>query len=268
MKNLTLKIVNTISFVVMVAINVLANILPIGIGNTGEISERYPNLFTPAPITFTIWAVIYLLMATFILYQWGLIGSKEASQSDVKRIDLWFALSCAFNIGWIFAWHFNVIALSMIMMIGLLISLIVIERRLIKRKRRRLSYLSANIGFDVYFGWIIAATIANLTVFLVSLNWDGFGLSPVFWTSIVLVAGAFIGSVPVIFFNRWFSTIAVLWAYIGILIRHISDTGFFGAYPAIITMVVASIGILLASIVVKLLIRSTSNRMIPVKSHS
>ena len=60
------------TFILMVVVNALANILPInGIG-TGAVSDSYPNLFAPAGITFAIWGVIYLLLAAYTVFQLGL----------------------------------------------------------------------------------------------------------------------------------------------------------------------------------------------------
>lgn len=56
MKNKSLKWLNTVLFAATVIVNALANILPIGIGDTGAVSGKYPNLFAPAGITFAIWA--------------------------------------------------------------------------------------------------------------------------------------------------------------------------------------------------------------------
>ena len=59
----TIRGLTLITFILMVVVNALANILPInGIG-TGAVSDSYPNLFAPAGITFAIWGVIYLLLA-------------------------------------------------------------------------------------------------------------------------------------------------------------------------------------------------------------
>jgi hypothetical protein len=52
-----------LSYLIMVTVNALANILPIAGMNTGAVSDSYPNLFAPAGITFSIWGVIYLLLA-------------------------------------------------------------------------------------------------------------------------------------------------------------------------------------------------------------
>jgi hypothetical protein len=52
MKSTVLRLAATLSFAAMVAVNALANILPINGLNTGEVSALYPSLFTPAGLTF------------------------------------------------------------------------------------------------------------------------------------------------------------------------------------------------------------------------
>ena len=41
--------------------------------------------------------------------------------------------------------------------------------------------------------WITVAAIANITVFLVSIGWNGFGIADFVWTSIILLVGILIG---------------------------------------------------------------------------
>ncbi len=48
------KIPVLITFVLMIGVNALANILPINGINTGQVSDNYRNLFAPAAITFSI----------------------------------------------------------------------------------------------------------------------------------------------------------------------------------------------------------------------
>ena len=79
MNSIPLKILNSIAFVIMITVNFLANVLPLGIGSTGDVSEKYPNLFTPAPVTFIVWGLIYLLLLVFVLYQWGLLDGRKNS---------------------------------------------------------------------------------------------------------------------------------------------------------------------------------------------
>lgn len=244
MKNKSLKWLNTVLFAATVIVNALANILPIGIGDTGAVSGEYPNLFAPAGITFAIWGVIYAALLLFILYQWGIFDKGEHSDKVVDSIGYSFAVSCLFNIAWIFAWHNDVIWLSLIFMVLLLISLIVIGNRIDHTDDKGFSYLAVNAPFDLYLGWVIAATIANVSTFLVSVGWDGFGISEVFWTCAVLIVGSVIGALCVLLKRKYFAGLGVIWAYIGVLIRHIGKSGFDGKYPAVIACAFIGIAII------------------------
>lgn len=231
---LSLKWVNTIAFAAMVAVNALANTLPIGGNTTGQISEAYPNLFTPAPITFAIWGLIYLLMAVFVLYQWELFDAGAYSAAVRERVGWWFVVSCVLNIAWIFLWHNRAIGLSTVCIALLLVSLIVITKRLNGAGGNFWQRMAAKAGFSVYFGWIIAATIANISVLLTQLGWNGWGISPDFWTVAVMLVGAFIAASVSVYGGNRVATAAVMWAYVGILIRHLSQTYFAGAHPFVI----------------------------------
>jgi hypothetical protein len=48
-----LKVIAAATFILMVTVNALANILPINGIETGAVSDSYPNLFAPAGITFS-----------------------------------------------------------------------------------------------------------------------------------------------------------------------------------------------------------------------
>ena len=227
------KCLNLIFFVGMIVINVLANTLPLGLGNTGEISNRYPNLFTPAPITFSIWGVIYILLAIFIVYQFGLFGNMAVSDTVVRLVGPWFILSCIMNICWIFTWHYDYTGLSMVFMLGLLVTLIFITSRLTSDNviritdmlRMPLAASISVIAFEIYVGWICVATIANLSALLVKVNWNRFGMMDQFWTIVMLIIGAIIGAIFVSLRSQYMSAVAIMWAYCGVLIKHISRTG-------------------------------------------
>ncbi|MDZ7650849.1 MAG: hypothetical protein U5K54_28980 [Cytophagales bacterium] len=68
--------------------------------NTGQISDLYPSLFTPAGFTFSVWSLIYLSLIGFSTTQ-VIVKDKPY----FKELSLWFILSCISNISWILAWH-------------------------------------------------------------------------------------------------------------------------------------------------------------------
>lgn len=75
-----------LTFLAMITVNALANILPIGGMGTGEVSDSYPNLFAPAGITFSIWGVIYFLLALHTIYQSERVMRVSKSSS---RFQVW-----------------------------------------------------------------------------------------------------------------------------------------------------------------------------------
>ncbi len=219
-----LSILNIIGFLGTIVVNVLANALPINNKTTGELSDQYPNLFVPAGFTFSIWGLIYILLAIFVVY--GMISAIKADtkRSSVTGTGILFFLTCIANIGWIFAWHYQLLPLSMLLMILLLACLIAIYLRLSIGKSdaaKKEKYL-VHLPFSVYLGWITIATIANATALLVSTKWNTFGLGEQFWAVAVIVIGIVI--VLTVLFQRKdiFFCLVVDWALLGILIKRLS----------------------------------------------
>lgn len=68
-KNIFIKLMVLISYLIMIVVNALANILPINNLTTGQVSDSFPNLFAPIGLTFSIWGVIYLLLGIYSVYQ-------------------------------------------------------------------------------------------------------------------------------------------------------------------------------------------------------
>lgn len=247
----SIKILVTISFLLMVAVNALADIIPINGVNTGEVSNSYPNLFAPAGFTFAIWGLIYLLLAGYTVYQLGFFSKAvETNANLLNKVGIYFSVSSIANAAWIFAWHFFMIPLSMLLMIVILLCLIVIVQTIKKEQLSWLGKFLIKVPFSIYFGWITVATIANMTTLLVSLGWDGFGVSEVAWAVIMISVGAIIG-ITVLLNNKDAAYgLVFIWAYAGILMKHISAKGFAGQYSAVITAVaVCIIGITIAEII-------------------
>lgn len=245
-----LKWINTVAFTLMILVNALADLIPIGGNTTGQVSEAYPNLFTPAPVTFAIWGVIYLLLAGFVLYQWGIFDHSTNSTRIREDIGLAFAVSCFFNIAWVICWHMDAILLSVLCIVGLLFTLIIIEDRISRIWGGLFRRIMTKAGFDIYFGWIIAATIANISVLLTKTGWDGWGISADIWTVVILLIGAGIGTCAVTLGHNRLAGIALCWAYTGILIKHISASGYAAGHPFVIAAAIAGIVIMLSGIAI------------------
>ncbi len=229
-----MKTINLIAFAIMVVMNYLANALPLNGKTTGQLSDQYPNLFTPAGLTFSIWGVIYLMLLGFVVLQF-----RDGNKSMVSAIGWAFALSCLLNASWILAWHYEALPFSLIIMLALLAVLIFIN---VKLQPFAPGWIKA--AFGIYLGWICIATIANITALLVSYNWGGWGISQPVWAMIMVLAGAFITSWALFRLDNPFLGLAALWAILGIVIKQ------HGSFPqvastAIMGMIIVTISIFL-----------------------
>ena len=235
-----------VAYGAMVAVNFLANGLPINNRSTGEISDAYPNLFAPAGPTFSIWGLIYLLLGGYVLYQF--LEKDQKIEDLFRKINPLFIATSLANISWIFAWHYDSIGLSVIIMAALLVLLIRIADILRAESFTVWGKLFIWAPFSIYFGWITVASIANITVFLVSIGWDGFGIADALWTSVILLVGAVIGIARMRRDNNIAYGMVFIWAYAWILFKHISEDGFDGQYPSIIATAIACLVLLAFSV--------------------
>lgn len=225
----TLQVLNWIFFVLMVFVNYLANALPFNGKTTGELSDQYPNLFVPAPITFAIWGVIYILLLLFCIKQGKFFFTKNPNletEDLVSKMGARFIVSCVLNILWILSWHYEHLFFSVLVMVSLLLTLLDINRRMntLPTYIEPRSPIIVKASFGIYLGWICIALIANVTAVLVYFGWERFGQSEDFWTCWMVIIGAIIVSYALIKLKNAFLGLAVLWAFIGILIARINAT--------------------------------------------
>ncbi|PTQ84917.1 hypothetical protein C8U37_10645 [Trichococcus patagoniensis] len=238
-----IKLTVAVTYLIMIVVNALANILPINGIDTGAVSDSYPNLFAPAGLTFSIWGVIYLLLAGYTLYQYGIFqGDKSTVKTELlRKVGIVFSVSSVVNAAWIFSWHYGMIALSVLLMLVILLSLIYINETIKKEKLDQKEKLFIRLPFSVYYGWITVATIANITALLVDIGWNGFGIPESVWTVLIIIIGLAIGAVTMIRNHDIAYGLVIIWAYAGILIKHMSQDGFAGQYTSIIMTVIACI---------------------------
>jgi len=241
-----IKFLVTLTFLLMVVVNSLANILPINGRMTGDISDGYANLFAPAGVTFSIWGLIYLMLGAYTLYQldWMRKNRTEKKYGLMNQVGVIFSISSLANAAWIFAWHYDLIPLSMVLMLVLLVCLILINQMIGKETLNAKEALFIGLPFSIYFGWITVATIANATTLLVRLGWNGFGIADPTWTSIILVVGILIGCLVMVQNRDPAYGFVLIWAYAGIFIKHTSQSMLAGQYQGVINTVIFCLAVL------------------------
>lgn len=215
-----IQVSNIVAFLLMLVINFMSANGRLNGMTPGEVSNQYMTLLTPAAYTFKIWWLIYFLLALFLLFQIqeSIFGKGQLSGS-LYEIGWWFVISCISNALWLIAWSYEKIGFSVFFMVLLLISLTRIYKqmeigiRIVSMKIR----LFVHLPFSIYLGWICAATVSNISVFLQFIRWNRFGLSETFWflamiIFLALLTGYMLSKRKDVFFGG-----AVLWALVGIL---------------------------------------------------
>ncbi len=207
-----------LAVIATIAVNGLANALPLNGQLTGEISDRFKVYFVPAGYVFSIWGLIYLGLILFAIFQ-ALPAQRD--NPHLSQIGYIFVFSCLANIVWLFLWHYEQFPLTAVAMLALLASLIAIYLRLgigqaaVSTGERWL----VQIPFSVYLGWVSVATIANITDVLDYLKWDGWGIRPELWAVIMLVVAAGITTAMIFTRGDVAFALVVLWAFAGIAIK-------------------------------------------------
>lgn len=237
---------NFFAVVAVILGNYLAVALPLAGRTPGEVSALYPTLFTPAGFTFSIWGIIYLALTAFAIYHIGWFG--KPTPPFMQKIGWLFVLSTLANVGWLVAFHHLQIALSMVVMLVLLWSLLRIYLRLNIGREEVAAGVRwfVHLPFSIYLGWITVATIANTSILLSDLGWNGAPFSPVFWTIFVLVAATGIGLWILRSRRDIAFALVLIWAFYGIHAKRIADTTTADVWIERATL--AGIGILAAAI--------------------
>ena len=213
------KWINIIAFTLTVLVNGLAGSTKIlGGKSTAEISDANPTLITPAGYVFSIWGVIYILLGIFVVFQ-ALPSQREKDYQ--KRIGWLFVLNSLINIAWLFLWQFEYLSLSVILMFLLLATLIAIYLRLnIGKSAVPLrEKLAVHVPFSVYLGWITIAAIANVAATLVSVKWDGFGISQETWATLIIIIALLITLLVIATRKDVAYGLVVIWALLGIAVK-------------------------------------------------
>jgi hypothetical protein len=245
-KNLVLQFANITAFIATVIVNGLANTLALNGKTTGQISDQYPTLVTPAGYVFSIWGVIYTLLLIFIVFQ---ALPKEREAQFLSKISFLFVLSNVLNILWLFLWHYEQIALSVIPMFALLATLIAIYLRLdIGRAKVSLKErLCVHLPFSVYLGWITVASIADVAAALTAINWDGFGLDNVVWSVLIIIVALMINLLVIVKRRDVAYSLVIIWALVGIIVKQIENQNI--VITATISAVIIALALILTNLV-------------------
>ncbi|MEK0313058.1 tryptophan-rich sensory protein [Cohnella sp. 56] len=213
------KILNALAWVGVVAVNAAAATGALLGQSSGEISDKFPTLVTPAGYAFAIWSVIYLLALGYVVV--AFLPSRRDDRT-MRATAPWFFVSCLFNVGWLLVWHSERYTASAFVIACLLLTLIGLyaaSRPAARAPRRSGDFFLIALPFSVYLGWVTVATIVNISVALRAAGWDGWGISDAAWAvSLILVAAILAVVAALKDGDPWFP-LTVAWALIAIGVK-------------------------------------------------
>jgi translocator protein len=221
---LTKLILNILAFALVIIMNTLAVTLPLNGQSTSEISNRLDILLTPAGYVFSIWSLIYLLLAVWIL---RMIPKSRRELPLYQNASALFVLSCLLNSGWILVWHYNYFLVSVLVMIGLFLTLAALYRAV---KRTHPSLLDM-APFSIYMGWISIAMIVNILYYLTDIGLIEEGSAGRYWSYAGLLIATVLALVVRVSQKDWLYPLVFVWAFAGIGMKNIDEHGAF-AYTA------------------------------------
>lgn len=234
--------INLVFLVITLAINTMGAIGLINGLTQKEISDKYVTLITPSSTTFSIWSVIYSLLLISMIVM--IIKKNDPYyQKAIDHISVLFWISCAMNTAWIVLFSFVQIELSVLFIIGFVITLALICGKLLEIREGRRWLLP--VSFGLYTGWLFIATVVNIAAALVKLNWSGFGLSQEVWGIIILAIAIVLLIGVMLKIRNAIFPLPVAWAYLGIYQYLKSPEGYKGEFAALQTVALVGMAVLI-----------------------
>jgi benzodiazapine receptor len=247
--------INAILFAVTLAINTLGALGVINGLSQKVISDRYVTLITPSSATFSIWSVIYMLLLIAIIL---MIVKKTDPyyQKAVDEISLLFRISCALNIVWIVTFSYVLVELSTIFILGFVITLALLNLKLLKIREGKRWLLPA--AFGIYNGWLLVATVVNVAAGLVKIGWDRFGLTAELWAVIMMAVAVVLVILVLLRLKNAAFPLPVAWAYFGTYQYLKAPNGFQGQYGMAETVALIGMAVLIGAAAIQLYVNRFS----------
>jgi len=207
-----------------------------------QISDMYLTLITPIPSTFSIWSVIYSFLLIAMI---AMIIKKDDIyyQKAIDSISSLFRISCLLNIAWIVSFSFLLVEISVVFILGFVITLALISMRLLKIREGKRWLLP--VSFGLYGGWLFIATVVNTAAALIKVKWSGIGLTQEYWGCIMLIVAIFLLIVVLLKIRNAVFPLPIAWAYFGIYQFLQSPQGFKGAFTTLQTVALLGIAVII-----------------------
>jgi len=221
-----LQVVNIFAIIITIAVNALAEIIPVNGVTSNVISDSYPSLFTPPGYVFSIWSVIYTLLIVFMIYQ-ALPSQRGASY--LKPTSVFLVLGGLINNSWLILFHYAyeqpgiyvftpiLIGLFLVLMLYTYVKLEIGVVNLPIRQK-----IAVHLPISVYAGWISLAVIANIASVL-NVIIPGIPMATQeLWTALVIIVALVITMLMLVLRRDAAYGLVVVWATVGIAAKQMA----------------------------------------------
>ncbi|MEM7552914.1 MAG: tryptophan-rich sensory protein [Cyanobacteria bacterium P01_A01_bin.84] len=223
-QNSAKPLLTLIAIITAFAINVVSNIYPLNGQSIGEISNTLFKdvLIIPANYAFIIWGVIYLGLFAFGIYQ---ILPLQKNQTYLNNPRSCIIIASIAQCVWVYLFLSRLFVFSVLAMVLILLPLIITYLHLKSNKVPASGIVTrcVRLPLSIYLGWISVATVVNVASALYYQNWDGWGISEVNWTLIMLGISTLIATILTLQYREIPYTCVTVWALVAIVIKQTNN---------------------------------------------
>jgi TspO/MBR family len=197
-----------------------------------DISNMFPSAITPAGVTFAIWSVIYLSWIVAGVYVAFFQKRANPPTPLVRGAIGAFSLAILLTGVWLVPWGYIWIGTALVVM------LVILGLLKYTFHQTRTSHPLVKYSVELTLGWINIATVANITIWLLSLGFTGAGFSEIYWAIGVLALALGLTLYYQLRYRTYIISAVFLWTMLGEWIAHDSplQRGFIIGYAVVILM--------------------------------
>jgi hypothetical protein len=218
------QLITLVAIVSTFLFNLWSNLFPINGENIGNLSNRLFNdvLIIPENYAFIIWGLIYVELLIFGVYQLRL---TQSNNPRFQNAGYWLVAACVAQNIWVILFLLRQFSLSVVAMASILMCLAIYycNLRVGDENIPKKEVWRAHIPLSIYMGWISVASTVNVAIALYHLNWDGWGISPIFWTIAMMLVAALIGIWLMVQRGDVAYSFVLVWAFVAIAIKQIDS---------------------------------------------
>jgi len=212
------------------------------IANTNFADSSY---FFPADyVFFTLWSLIYTGVAIYAIYQ---ALPSQRDNARFAKTSYVLAFNMVLNASWVLIFAQEQFVLSFVVILPILVTTGLVYWWLeVGRTTQATLFerIAIWIPISIYFAWVCVATVANVTITLISLEWGGFGINGETWGVIMLVIAGILGLIVHRLLLDSVYLLVFIYAYIGIVVRWWQESSLI-SYTAIGVIVVMMLVVIL-----------------------